>query len=130
MVHNTPEYNGVSERLNRTLLERTRALLHSSKLPKNLWGEAINHAVWLKNRTPTHALPDGETPYEVLYKKKPNLNQLREWGCKVWVHTTEGTKLDGHSKIGKWAMGIAFIGPTNIPLQLNAVLNLITQMVI
>jgi hypothetical protein len=44
-VHDTPEYNGVSERLNRTLLERTRALLHSSKLPKNLWGEAINHAV-------------------------------------------------------------------------------------
>jgi hypothetical protein len=92
----------VSERLNRTLLERTRALLHSSKLPKNLWGEAINHAVWLKNRTPTRALPDGETPYEALYKKKPNLNQLREWGCKVWVHTTEGTKLDGRSKIGKW----------------------------
>ena len=30
------------------------------------------------------------------------MNQLREWGYKVWVHTTEGTKLDGRSKIGKW----------------------------
>src|SRR5271168_3388864 len=52
-VHDTPQYNGVSERLNRTLLERTRALLHSSELPKNLLGEAINHVVWLKNRTTT-----------------------------------------------------------------------------
>ena len=52
-VHDTPEYNGISKCLNWMLLERTRALLHSSKLPKNLWGEAINHAIWLKNRTPT-----------------------------------------------------------------------------
>ena len=101
-VHDTPEYNGISERLNRTLLERTRALLHSSKLPKNLWGEAINHAVWLKNRTPTRALPDGKTPYEMLYEKKPNLRNLHEWGTEVWVHTTEGTKLDGRSKVGRW----------------------------
>jgi hypothetical protein len=101
-VHDTPEYNGVSERLNRTLLERTRALLHSSKLPKNLWGEAINHAVWLKNRTPTRSLPDGKTPYEMLYNTKPNLGSLREWGNEVWVHTTAGTKLDGRSTIGRW----------------------------
>jgi hypothetical protein len=44
-IHNTPEYNGVSKRLNRTLLEWTRVLLHSSELPKNLWSEAI-HVVW------------------------------------------------------------------------------------
>ena len=101
-VHDTPEYNGVSERLNRTLLERTRALLHSSKLPKNLWGEAINHVVWLKNRTTTRALPEGKTPYEMLYDKKPNMKGLHEWGNQVWVHTADGTKLDGRSKIGRW----------------------------
>jgi hypothetical protein len=28
-VHDTPEYNGVSERLNRTLLEKVRAMLHA-----------------------------------------------------------------------------------------------------
>src|SRR5277367_524644 len=101
-VHDTPEYNGISERLNRTLLERTRALLHSSKLPKNLWGEAVNHAVWLKNRTPTRALPDGKTPYEMLYGRKPDLRNLEEWGSKVWVHTPAGSKLDGRSKVGRW----------------------------
>jgi hypothetical protein len=65
-------------------------------------GEAITHAVWLKNRTPTRDLPDGKTPYEMLYSKKPNLSQLKEWGGIVWVHTSEGTKLDGRSKKGKW----------------------------
>ena len=38
----------------------------------------------------------------MLYSKKPNLSQLKEWGSKVWVHTSEGTKLDGRSKEGKW----------------------------
>ena len=109
-THDTPEYNGISERLNRTLLERTRALLHASKLPKNLWGEAITHVVWLKNRTPTRALPDGKTPYKMLYNKRPNLGHLKEWGCKVWVHSMEGLKLDGRSKVGKW---VGFDEPSN-----------------
>ena len=59
-------------------------------------------AVWLKNRTATRALPYGETPYEMLYNKKPNLKGLYEWGKQVWVHTSKGTKLDGWSKVGKW----------------------------
>ena len=50
-VHDTPEYNGVSERLNRTLLEKVRAMLHKSHLPRFLWGEALAHAVFIKNRT-------------------------------------------------------------------------------
>ena len=38
----------------------------------------------------------------MLYNKKPNLKGLYEWGKQVWVHTSEGTKLDGRSKVGKW----------------------------
>jgi transposase InsO family protein len=62
-VHDMPEHNGIAERLNRTLLEKVRAILHASQLPKFLWGEAVKHAVYLKNRTSTKAL-DGKTPYE------------------------------------------------------------------
>ena len=100
--HNTPEYNGVAEQLNCTLLEKTWAMLHSSGLLKNLWGEAIKHAVWLKNRTATKALPPRKTPYEMLYKKKLILVSLREWGTKVWVHDRSGTKLDGRVHAGGW----------------------------
>ena len=38
----------------------------------------------------------------MLYGKRPNLKNLKEWGNGVWVHTMEGTKLDGRSKLGKW----------------------------
>jgi hypothetical protein len=40
-THDMPEWNGVVERLNRTLLERIRAFTHSTGLPKTLWGEAL-----------------------------------------------------------------------------------------
>ena len=40
-THNTPQLNGIAERLNRTLLERIRVFTHSSGLPKSLWGEAV-----------------------------------------------------------------------------------------
>lgn len=103
-THDTPQHNGVAERLNRTLLEKVRAMLHESALPKFLWGEAVRHAVWLKNRTPTKAL-DGLTPYEAAMGKKPDLRNLRTWGSRVWVRTESGNKLTGHVDEGRW-MGI------------------------
>jgi len=100
-VHDTPEHNGVAERLNRTIIEKVRAMLYDSGLPKFLWAEATAHAVYLKNRTWTRTI--GEmTPYEILYGRKPNLSNIQSWGCKVRVHDTGGSKLDGHSKIGRW----------------------------
>ena len=30
------------------------------------------------------------------------MKELQEWGNQVWIHTPDGTKLDGHSKIGRW----------------------------
>ena len=100
-VHDMPEHNGVAERLNYTLLERVCMMLHAGGLSKFLWGEAVKHAVYLKNQTSTKAL-DGKTPFEVFYSVKPNLAGLPEFGCKVWVHTMEGSKLDGRVVIGKW----------------------------
>ena len=47
----TPQHNGIAEALNRRILERVRAMLHQSGLPKSLWAEAVQHAVWIKNRT-------------------------------------------------------------------------------
>jgi transposase InsO family protein len=100
-VHDTPEHNGIAERLNRTLLEKVRAMLHASQLPKFLWGEAVKHAIYLKNRTSTKAL-DGKTPYEAFFGVKPNLRNLPEFGTKVWVHTPGNSKLEGRSVIGRW----------------------------
>jgi hypothetical protein len=45
---------------------------------------------------------DSRTPFEVFYDAKPNLRGLPEFGCKVWVHTPEGSKLDGRAVEGRW----------------------------
>jgi hypothetical protein len=100
-VHDTHQEAGVSERRNRTIAERIRALLHASGLPKYLWGEAARHVVWLLNRTTTKAI-DGMTPYEAAFGKKPNLRNLREWGEKVWVRVEKGNKLGGRVRKGHW----------------------------
>jgi hypothetical protein len=65
-VHNTPQLNGVTERLNWMLMEKVRTLLHTSGMPQNLWGEALCHSTWLKNCTSTRAL-GGKTPWQAVY---------------------------------------------------------------
>ena len=74
-VHDTPQHNGVAERRNRTILERVRALLHSTGLPRTLWGEAARHIVWLMNRTSTKAV-EGMTPYEAAFGGRPDLSEV------------------------------------------------------
>ena len=86
-AHNSPAQNGVAEDFNPMLLEWTCAMLHSSGLPKYLWGECIKHAVWLKNSTSTCALY-GCTPYEVILKSKLNLTGSPEWGSLLGVKCT------------------------------------------
>jgi hypothetical protein len=93
-VHDTSAHNGVAEWQNQTILERICALLHASELPKNLWGEAACHVVWLMNRVSTKAV-EGRTPFEVVFDKKPDLREVREWGEKVFVRVEEGSKLGG-----------------------------------
>lgn len=40
----TPQRNGVAERMNRTLFEIVRSLLLQAEAPQSLWGEALKHA--------------------------------------------------------------------------------------
>jgi hypothetical protein len=100
-THDTPQHNGIAESLNRRLMERVRAFLHHSGLPKSLWGEALQHAVWLKNRTSTRVL-GVITPFERLYGHKPNLAGVPEWGQRVWVRNLKGSKLDARGLPARW----------------------------
>ena len=100
-VHDTPEQNGVAERLNCTLVEHARAMHYAADLPKFLWTESIQHAVWLKNRTTTYQL-NGKTPFEMLFNKKPDLSNLPEWGTKVWVLKEDRGKLEAKADEGHW----------------------------
>jgi transposase InsO family protein len=100
-THDTPQHNGIAESLNRRLMERVRALLHHSGLPKTLWGEALHHATWLKNRSSTRILGI-ITPYERLNGHKPNIAGVPEWGQRVWVRNLKGNKLDVRGLLARW----------------------------
>jgi len=49
----TPEENGISERLNLSIMNRERSTRHETGLPKELWAENVNTITYLKNRSPT-----------------------------------------------------------------------------
>jgi hypothetical protein len=76
----TPEQNGISERFNRTIINKVRAILISSGLPKSLWGEAVLAATYIYNRTPNSSLPGYISPYEVRTGKKPDISNIRIFG--------------------------------------------------
>src|SRR5882672_10558620 len=100
----TSAENGKSERLHRTIMNRARAIRTDSKLPLNMWGEAVKAASYLKNRMPTRTLVD-KTPYKMWYGRRPDVSHLRELGCKVWVHI-----LGDNPKIYNWSIECVLVG--------------------
>ena len=84
----TPQQNGVSERMNRTLCETMRCMMHDGNLPQSLWGEAIMTVTYLRNRCPTSVLKD-KTPYEAWTGKRPDISNLRAFGCVAYKHVPD-----------------------------------------
>lgn len=78
---NSPQQNGVAERLNRTLGEKAKALLFQSDLPKSFWEDSVTHATYLHNIT-VHSACSGKTPFELWNGKKPSLENLVVFGAR------------------------------------------------
>ena len=98
-IPKTPEQNGVAERLNRSLVEAVRTMLHEANLPKKFWAEALSTATYVRNRCPTSALTN-KTPFEALTGSKPNVKHLRTFGCTAYAHIPkdERKKMDSKSR--------------------------------
>ncbi|GJT91946.1 zinc finger, CCHC-type containing protein [Tanacetum coccineum] len=79
----TLQQKGISERKNRVLKEMINSMLSYSGLSQGFWGEAILTACYLLNSVPNKR--SRITPYKLWSKRKPNLNYLRVWGCRVVV---------------------------------------------
>lgn len=91
----TPEQNGVAERTIRTITEMTRCMLLDSELPKKLWAEAANTAVYIKNRLP-HSANKGRIPEEMWTGNKVDLSHLKVFGSTAYVHVPHQLRK------GKW----------------------------
>ncbi|GKA83254.1 ribonuclease H-like domain, reverse transcriptase, RNA-dependent DNA polymerase [Tanacetum coccineum] len=73
-------------------------MMKATNLPQNFWAEAVRHAIYILNSVSTKALED-ITPYEVIKRRKPNLENLRVFGCIAYakVPSQHLTKLDDRS---------------------------------
>ena len=100
----SPQQNGVSERLNRTIVEMARAMLAQAKLPRSLWGEALNMAVYIKNRIPTRGVEGEVTPYERWYGRTPELGYMRIFGCSAYAHVHDKQRRKLDSKAEKYRL--------------------------
>jgi transposase InsO family protein len=97
----TPQQNGVAERLNRTLMEAVRCMMHGAKVPERLWAEAVLTANYVRNRVPARGLQE-KVPEEVYTGSKPTVEHLRIFGCKVsaWVPPEKRNKLEARGQLG------------------------------
>jgi transposase InsO family protein len=84
------EQNGVSERANRTVVERDQCILHAKHLPIELWAEAIAYTVYTRNRviSKTSLI----TPFQRWYQTKPNISNLRIFGSASFIHVPKGER--------------------------------------
>ncbi|GJZ97712.1 putative ribonuclease H-like domain-containing protein [Tanacetum coccineum] len=76
----SPQQNGVVERRNRTLIEAARTMLIYAKAPLFLWAEAVATACYTQNRSIIR-LHHGNTPYELLHDKLPDLSFFHVFGA-------------------------------------------------
>ncbi|GJV42595.1 retrovirus-related pol polyprotein from transposon TNT 1-94 [Tanacetum coccineum] len=93
-VARTPQWNGVVERRNQTLVEAARTMLIFSKAPLFLWAEAINTACYTQNRSLIR-LRYNKTPYELMQHKKSDLSFLHVF-CSFCYPTND------HEDLGKF----------------------------
>ena len=79
----TPQWNGVSERRNRTLLDMVRSMMSHTDLPTSFWGHALETATFTLNRIPSNDVI--KTPYTIWTGKSPKMSFMKIWGCETYI---------------------------------------------
>jgi len=97
----TPEQNGVSERLNRSLITMVRSMLLEAGMPHFFWGDAVIMACYLRNRmligpkVIDKSHPGGvriASPEEAFTGRKPGVSHIRTFGCIAYAHVPKETR--------------------------------------
>jgi hypothetical protein len=104
IIHQTscvesPQQNGRVERKHQHILNIARALLFQSFLPKHFWSYAVLHATYIMNRVTTPIL-NNKSPYELLFGRLPDLNELKVFGSLAYASTllVHRTKLSARGR--------------------------------
>ncbi|KAL4364246.1 hypothetical protein GQ457_04G019210 [Hibiscus cannabinus] len=92
----TPQWNGVSERSNRALLDMVRSMMSHTDLPTSFWGYVLETTTFTLNRVPSKSVQ--KTPHEMWTGRRPNMSFMKIWGCKAYVKHHMSTKLEPKSE--------------------------------
>jgi len=94
----TPQMNGVAERINRTLLDLVRAMLKNAELPQRFWAETVVTACYIKNRVIHSSI--NNIPEKIWTGNKPSVKHLKVYDCLVYAHIIKQGrhKLDSRRK--------------------------------
>ncbi|KAM1674306.1 hypothetical protein ACFX15_039401 [Malus domestica] len=94
----TPQQNGCAERKHKHIVETARTLLIASQVPHQFWVEAFLTAMYLINRLPP---VNKSSPWEQFFRKVPDYNSLRVFGCQCfpWLKPYTNSKLEPKSKM-------------------------------
>jgi hypothetical protein len=84
--------NGMVERPNHTIANKARALLINSNHNSDKWCFAVEAAADIYRMTWHSSLK--KSPYEAWYGIKPSIDDLRIWGCQVFIKTSDTKKSD------------------------------------
>ncbi|CAI7772568.1 unnamed protein product [Closterium sp. NIES-53] len=108
----TPQKNGAAERLNRTLIDLSRAMLAHAQLDHTWWGAAVQYANWVKNRMGSKGL-EGKSPYFMWTRKVPSVSMARvsAGGGKPGCGFHEGLSYKGWKERGASTVGSSLQDP-------------------
>lgn len=98
----TPESNSLVERMNRTILSKSRALPQHLRMIDHWWREALKYISVLYNRTVTSNL-NGGILHEMLYQNQSRNNLIKLFGCGSYINLHKENrhkKFSGRSDFG------------------------------
>jgi len=91
--------------MNRTLLDKVRAMLIDADLPQLYWYDALRYATHIHNITPIQAL-DNITSEEAWSRNKPDVSNIRMFGACAFMQIP-----DSHcDKLSTCSLICIFIG--------------------
>jgi hypothetical protein len=103
-VPHSPQQNGVAERMNQTLQEAALSMILHAGLSRAFWAEAVCNTAYIRNRVITTAT--AATPYERWYGTKPDVSNLRVFGCSAYAHVPDALR----QKFDQKAVKMRFVG--------------------
>jgi GAG-pre-integrase domain/Integrase core domain len=87
----TPQWNGVSERRNKTLLDMVRSMMSKAELSRSFWGFALETVAFMLNHVSSKSVE--KTPYELWFERILNVSFIKIWGCEAYVKRLMSDKL-------------------------------------